>query len=92
MGNGFVLFGWVNYCPIFFKPGTDSTIVGRRWIVLSSETGLSAGCFVSGRIAWNWNIKMAVISGEMSSGDTFEGVLNHLPFLPRVGLRLRYMG
>ena len=87
VGSGALMAGWVNYSPIFFKPHTRCEILGGRWVLLS-RLGLAAGCFAGGRVMWNRNLTLARIEGGLRGGGVFEGVLNHLPFPPRIGLLL----
>ncbi len=90
-----VLIGWVYYTPIFFKPGTECSVVGGRWWMVAGK-GLHyretlSGSFGEGFVRWNEDAKIAAVSIEMEVPDgpgascvvgTLAGGLNHLPFPP----------
>ena len=90
-----VLIGWVYYTPIFFKPGTECSVVGGRWWMVAGK-GLHyretlSGSFREGFVRWNGDAKIATVSIEMEVPDgpgasrvvgTLVGGLNHLPFPP----------
>ena len=89
------LIGWVCYTPIFFKPGTECSIVGGRWLLISNSglryRGALRGSFGDGFVRWNGDAKLATISIEMNAPDgagssravgNLTGALNHLPFPP----------
>lgn len=92
------LVGWVNYTPIFFKPGTECAVVGGRWWLVATEgirhRGTLHGSFSEGKIRWNKDAKLAEasirlrVSGGVGVYRGFRGTgnlmaaLNHLPFPP----------
>ena len=92
------LVGWINYTPIFFKPDTECTVVGGRWLLVAGE-GLRYrymlyGSFNEGVVRWNRAAKLAealvrlkVTGGTRAyrnslSGGDLAAALNHLPFPP----------
>lgn len=96
--RGVIMLGWVNYTPLFFKPGTECTVVGGRWFILVRERGiycgLLRGLFTKGLVCWDRRADIAQASlGMKGSGGTREcrdavvygsmmATLDHLPFPP----------
>jgi hypothetical protein len=91
-----IVAGWVNYTPIFFKPGTECIVVGGRWCLIERGRRRVAlhGTLGAGTILWNDDGKLALLSVRLrASGGTgpyrnyrgdgeLSGVLNHHPFPP----------
>ena len=77
--------GWVNYTPIFFKPGTICSVIGGGWILLSRRA-ICLGGFDGGEVHWNRNAKLALAEIELTHDSRSVGrlsaVLNHFPFPP----------
>lgn len=89
------MIGWINYTPIFFKPNTECTVLGGRWLLLAGRgfrhRGVLYGSFGEGSVRWNEDAKIATASIEMKAisgpADTrivgaLTAGLNHLPFPP----------
>ncbi len=89
------MIGWVDYTPIFFKPNTECTVVGGRWLLLAGRgplyKGVLYGSFGEGSVRWNEAAKIATAYIEMKAAGgpadipvagTLTAGLNHLPFPP----------
>ena len=89
------MIGWINYTPIFFKPNTECTVVGGRWLLVAGRglrpKSVLYGRFGEGSVRWNNDAKIATASIEMKSirgrantriAGTLTAGLNHFPFPP----------